>query len=126
MSKVLLLILAAMTAFGADDPWAKVKDLKSGTELKIYKKGTAQPVLAKSDDVTEDNLVVVVKNEQVAIAKDLIDRIDYRPTKGSRVTTETKTQADRSGHDPGASRTWIAGSRKFDFHQRVDGVEAGF
>jgi hypothetical protein len=101
MSKLLFLVLAAATAFAADDPWAKVKDLKSGTELRIYKKGTTQPVLAKSDDVTEDNLVVVVKNEQMAIAKDLIDRIDYRPIKGSRVTTETKSKQTDPDTTPG-------------------------
>jgi len=104
MSKLLLLVLAAFAAFAADDPWAKVKELKGGTELRIYKKGTAQPVLAKSDDVTEDNLVVVVKNEQIAIPKDMVDRIDYRPNKGSRVTTETKskpTDPDSTPRPPG-------------------------
>jgi hypothetical protein len=90
MTKLLLVLLAASTAFASDDPWGKVKDLKGGTELRIYKKGTAQPILAKSDDVTADNLIVVVKNEQIAIAKELVDRIDYRPNKGSRVTRETK------------------------------------
>jgi hypothetical protein len=34
---------------------------------------------------------VVVKTEQIAIARDLIDRVDYRPVK-SRVNAETKTQ----------------------------------
>jgi hypothetical protein len=69
-----------------------VKNLKSGTELRIYKKGTAQPILAKSDDVTGDNLIVVVRNEQIAITKDLVDRIDGRPGKASHITTETKSR----------------------------------
>jgi hypothetical protein len=102
MSKLFFCLLAAMTAFAADDPWAKVRDLKSGTELRIYKKGTAQPVLAKSDDVTDDNLIVVVKNEQVAISKELIDRIDYRPAKpGGRLTTETKSKPTDPDYTPG-------------------------
>ena len=102
MSKLFFFLLAAMTAFAADDPWAKVRDLKGGTELRIYKKGTAQPVLAKSDDVTDDNLIVVVKNEQVAIPKDQIDRIDYRPTKpGGRLTTETKSTPTEPDTTPG-------------------------
>jgi hypothetical protein len=91
MTRLLLVFLAASAVFAADDPWARVKDLKSGTELRIYKKGTAQPILAKSGDVTEENLIVVVKNEEIAIAKDIVDRIDYRPNKGSRVTSETKS-----------------------------------
>ena len=84
--------MAASAAFAADDPWAKVKELKSGTELRIHKKGTAQPILAKSDDVTADNLIVVVKNEEIGIAKDLVDRIDARPNKSGRVTTETTSK----------------------------------
>ena len=90
MTRLLFVMLAVSSAFAADDPWARVKDLKIGTELRIYKRGTVQPVLAKSDDVTADNLIVVVRNEQIAIAKDLVDRIDYRPIKGGRVATETK------------------------------------
>ncbi|HLK69907.1 MAG TPA: hypothetical protein VKU19_41040 [Bryobacteraceae bacterium] len=100
MSKLLVFFLVAAAAFAADDPWAKVRDLKSGTELRIYKKGAAQPVLAKSADVTDDNLVVLVKNEQIAIAKDLIDRIDYRP-QGGRATTETKTKTTDPDYTPG-------------------------
>jgi hypothetical protein len=92
MTKLLCVVLAASMAFSADDPWGKVKDLKSGTELRIYEKGTAQPILAKSDEVTEDNVIVVVKQEQIAIAKDLVERIDYRPDRGGRVTTETKSR----------------------------------
>ncbi len=37
-------------------------------------------------------MIVVVKNEEIAIAKDMVDRIDYRPNKGSRVTSETKSK----------------------------------
>jgi len=104
LTTLLFVLLAGSAAFAADDPWTKVKDLKSGTELRIYKKGTAQPILAKSDDVTEDNLIVVVKNEQIAIAKDLVDRIDYRTNKGGRITTETKsrqTDPDSTPQPPG-------------------------
>ena len=90
MTRILLLLLAAMTVFAADDPWAKVRGLKSGTELRIYKKGSPQPVLAKMDQLTDENLVVLVKTEQIAIARDQIDRVDYRPAK-PRVSTETKT-----------------------------------
>ena len=99
MSKILFLLLAAATVFAADDPWAKVRDLKSGTELRIYKKGSPQPVLAKMDQLTEENLVVVVKTEQVDIARDQIDRVDYRPVK-SRVTTETKTKTTDPDYRP--------------------------
>lgn len=93
MYKFLLLVcLAATLVFAADDPWAKVKDLKTGTELRIIKIGAKQPVMAKMDDLTDENLLVIVKNEQTAIPRDQIERIDSRPAgKSSRVKTESKT-----------------------------------
>ena len=38
--------LAALAAFGADDALAKVKALKTGSELQVYKKGSTQPISA--------------------------------------------------------------------------------
>src|ERR1017187_4798797 len=90
MRKLALLFCAALVAFAADDPWAKVKELKTGAELRVYKKGAAQPLLVKMDELTDDNLVVIDKNKQTAIARDQIDRVDYRPSGKSRVTKETK------------------------------------
>jgi hypothetical protein len=90
-----------MLAFGADNPWAKVKDLKTGTELRIYKVGGKQPIFARMDELTDESLVVVVKNEQTAIPKEQIDRIDYRPpAQGSRMTKETKTTNNVPNTEP--------------------------
>lgn len=86
----LSLFLLALTAFAADDPWSKVKELKSGTEIRVLKKGSTQPVIGKIDEATDENLIVVLKNEQTAIPKDQIDRVDYRPAR-PRVVKESKT-----------------------------------
>ena len=95
MSKFLLLLTTAALAFGADNPWAKVKDLKTGTEIRVYKVGGKQPIVAKMDELTDESLIVVLKNEQKAIARDEIERIDARPAPtGSRVIKETKTTSD--------------------------------
>lgn len=99
MARTLLLLLAAATLFAADDPWSKVKDLKSGTDLQIYRKGAAKPLEAKLDEVRDDALVVVVKKEQTAIPRDEIDRLDYRPGKRA-VTTETKRTITPPGATP--------------------------
>jgi hypothetical protein len=88
----LFLLVAVAAAWAADDAWSKVKALKTGTELRVYKKGSMQPVLAQMDELTDDNLVVVVKKTQTAIARDEIDRIEARPQAGSRLTTETTTK----------------------------------
>lgn len=95
MSRILLFLFTALLAFAADNPWAKVKDLKTGTELRIYKVGGKQPILAKMDELTDESLVVVIKNEQTAIPREAIDRIDYRPPQtGSRITKESKTTTE--------------------------------
>ena len=44
MRTALLLIAAIATATAADDTWTKVKDLKSGTELRITREGAKQPL----------------------------------------------------------------------------------
>ena len=110
MSRVLFFALAAATAMAADNhPWTKVKDLKSGTELRVFKKGKAQPIMARIDEANDERLIVVVKNEQLAIAKSEIDRIDARPQGGSKVTRRTeakRTDPDTRPAPPGyGSRT---------------------
>src|SRR6516162_10075695 len=99
MRKLALFLCTAFLAFGADDPWAKLKELKTGTELRVFKKGAAQPVLVKMDELTDDNLVVINKNEQTAIPRDQIDRVDYRPS-GSRVTRTNTTKVTDGVGDP--------------------------
>ncbi len=96
-----LLLIATLTCIAAEDSWTKVRGLKSGTEIRIFKKGSRQPILAKADDATEDKLMAVVKNEQVAIAKDDIDRVDARPTqstpRATKETRESSTEPNREG-----------------------------
>jgi hypothetical protein len=105
MRDLAFFLLAVLTAFCADDPWAKVRELKSGTEIRIFKKGSMQPILARMDEATGDSLIVVVKNEQVAIPRELVDRLDYRPPQpGGRVKKETISKVEtpemRAGEAP--------------------------
>jgi hypothetical protein len=101
MFRLLLFVASALAGLAADNPWDKVRELKSGTELRIIKRGGKPPVLATMDEATADRLLVVVKNEQVAIDKDDIDRLDYRPVKTGRFTKETKTTTtDTTGQTP--------------------------
>jgi hypothetical protein len=93
--RLFLIFLATVAIAGAEeDTWSKVCHLKSGTELRILRKSSRQPVLATMDEATDSRLIVVLKNAQIAIPKDDIDRIDSRQasgrrfTKNSRVTTK--------------------------------------
>jgi|SRR5215472_8044535 len=57
-----------------------VQNLKSRSELRIYKKGAREPVPAIFDDADSERIVIVVKNEQMAILKEGIDRVEARPS----------------------------------------------
>jgi hypothetical protein len=95
-----LLCCGAVAAFGADDPWAKVKEIKSGAELRIFKRGSSQPLLVKMDEASDERIVVVNKNEQTAIAKEDIDRVEARPSAKRGVTKESKTTVNDAASDP--------------------------
>jgi hypothetical protein len=109
----LLLVALGLNSvsFAADDGWAKVKALAAGTELRIVKTGTRAPVLAKFDEATNESLIIATKTEQLSIAKEQIEKIEYRPVHtASRVVRETKTEntplnKDAARPSPGPART---------------------
>lgn len=96
LRKFLLLIpIGALLAMAAEDPWTKVRELKGGSELKVWKKGASQPIDAIYDQLTEEKLLVVMKNEQVALPLEGIDRIDARAsTKGTKPKVESAVTRD--------------------------------
>ena len=101
MLKTVLLLCCGITlAMAADDPWAKVKQIKTGAELRVYKKGATQPLLVKMDEATDERLVFVNKNEQTSIAKEDIDRIDARPSSKRPVTKHTDEKTNETTIDP--------------------------
>jgi len=90
--------LCCALVWGADE-WQKVKDLKTGSDLRIYKKGAVKRIEAKSGSVTESSVVVVMKNEEVAIQKADIVRVDFRPPATKPTKSETRTKGvDASGN----------------------------
>lgn len=108
----LLLALGSLAiTFAADDGWAKVKALSSGTELRIVKTGSRTPILAKLDEVTEESVIVATKNEQMSITKDQIEKIEFRPAQtSSRVVRQNRTDntpvnKDAARPTPGPTRT---------------------
>ena len=94
---IALACFGAILASAADttalhDPWAKVRDLKTGTEVRVFKKGSVKAIVATLNEATDDNLIVDLKNQEIAIPREEIDRIDYRPPQtSSRVSSETHT-----------------------------------
>ena len=110
MLKLFLLVLAAAAAFGADDPWQNVKDLKSGTDLRVFRRGSNQPLLVHMGELTDDNLVVIDKKAERAIPREEIDRIDSRPPKPTWVKEE-KT-SDTVNSDGRNSSSYSSGYSK--------------
>jgi len=88
----LLLLLAD------ENPWDKVRAVESGTEIRIYKRNVKQPVIAKMDEATDDHLIVLLVDSQIAIRRAEIDRIDLRP-RASRVIRVSR-HAKRMGGNP--------------------------
>src|SRR5690606_24955919 len=104
MRRLHLLLLAFTLAFGADDPWSRVQELERGVELRIFKKGSRQPVLAVLDRATERSVIIATKNRQLAISKDAIERIDQRPAqRGSRFEKESVARTKMSPGMEGAA-----------------------
>jgi hypothetical protein len=92
MSKIAIFMLAAAVLLAADTSWTRVKELKDRTELRIYKKGAREPVNATFDEANDERILVVVKNEQVAIPKEDIDRLDARGAAAPRKLNVEKTE----------------------------------
>jgi len=94
----------ALAALGADDPWDKVVNLKHGAEIRIYKKGAKEPLLAKFDEANAERVLIVGKDSQMAVAKEDIERLDARPQpkapprKTSTSTTVKTTDPDYTPH----------------------------
>ncbi len=95
-----LLLTAAVAAICADDPWAAVVKLKSGTEIRVVKKGSTQPVTGNFAEANDEHLVWVVKNEQQSIPKNQVDRVEARPQAAGRVKVGSKTTTE----DPQAAK----------------------
>jgi hypothetical protein len=107
--RTLAIAMLAVMAVAADesverDPWAKVQALKHGSELRIYKTGSMEPILAKLDEVSPDRILIVDKKGQSSVSKEEIDRIDSRPPApkaSKKITAETTVKTTEPDYRPG-------------------------
>jgi bifunctional DNA-binding transcriptional regulator/antitoxin component of YhaV-PrlF toxin-antitoxin module len=90
MKRIVPLLLTALAVLAAEDPWVQVRELKSGAELRIYRVNTKQPLQAKFDRASDENLIVVTKTGQVSIPKELIERLDCRRAPSPQVVKDTR------------------------------------
>ena len=85
------LILLSL-AFAADDPWTKVKELQSGTEVKILKAGVKDTLSGTFSEADDERLIVVIKNTQMAMDKRDVLKLEARPKAAKKVATQTTTK----------------------------------
>ena len=104
MRTITCALLALLTVIAAGDDWKKLSELKTGTDLKIYERGSTQPRQAKFSDFTDDSLLVLVKNTEVAIPKDKIDRIDCRSPRKSGMKVDSQVKQDNPAQASPADR----------------------
>lgn len=117
--KLFAALIAILCVASAADTWNRVRQLKSGTEIRVFKKGSTKPVVGTFDEADDIRLVMLTKNEQFAIHKDEINRLDYRPKAGAKMTSETKEVEKVPGSGPsgalhphnngGPERTYTSG-----------------
>ena len=73
MRTLLLCLALPLLTWGADDDaWAKLRDVKSGAEIRVYKIGAAQPLAVKMGELTDENLVIgpaIVKTIDIHMVK---------------------------------------------------------
>ena len=123
MKALLPILITTATLLAADD-WAKVTELKSGTELRIVKDGSKQPVLAQMDHATKDRLFVATKKEQLVIPKSEIQRIEYRPKGGSRILKESTVKKTGPGN-PSPAEERIGGGAPGPSHSASTSFSLG-
>jgi hypothetical protein len=90
MKAILAGFLLILSSVSAEDTWSKVKALKSGTEIRVFQAGAKEPLVGKIDEADDERIVLALKNEQKAVAKADIERLEARPT-GGRPVTKTST-----------------------------------
>lgn len=97
-----LTVVAAVMLFAqesaGEDTWWKVANIDSGTELRVYKSGSIQPLVVRMDEANSERIVVIKDKTQLAIRKEDINRIDFRPpSKQPRFKREDRMKTS----DPG-------------------------
>ena len=90
MKAILAGFMLILSSAAAEDTWSKVKALKSGTEIRVFQAGTKEPLVGKIDEADDERIVLALKNEQKAVSKSDIERLEARPT-GGRPVTKTST-----------------------------------
>lgn len=116
MLKLFLVVLAATAAFAADDAWQRVKDTKSGTDLRVFRKGSTQPLLVQMGELTDDSLVVIEKKAERAIPREEIDRVDSRPPKPTWVKEEkTSNSINPDGRNSNSYSSGYSKGSRGDF-----------
>lgn len=112
MNLPLLFAVFALSVFAgpADSPkedWRTVMAIPSGMELRIFKTDGTPPIVALMDEANDERIVIVIKNEQQAVYRSEIERVESRAKEAGRTTRQTwvsKNQGDKNAPTPYTSK----------------------
>src|SRR5262245_22747069 len=76
--RLVFILISAALACAAQESWADVRSVKSGSELRIYKKGDKKPVTGNVSEISEESVVVSVKHGQESIPREEIAKVELR------------------------------------------------
>ena len=94
MKVILVGLVLSFYSFAAGDGWSKVKALKSGTEIRVFQAGIKEALVGRIDEADEERLVLVLKNEQRAVFKADIERLEARSSGARPVTKSTNVKSE--------------------------------
>ena len=57
MRRTLLCLSFSIAVFAADSPWSEVQEIKSGSELSIFRQGTTPPLMPTFDEANHERMV---------------------------------------------------------------------
>jgi len=104
-------LLACVLAWAADD-WQKVRDLKSNSEVRIYKKDSTKPLAGKISGATERKVILMTKNEVVSIDRSEVDRVEYHPPSKVEKNESSGTATNEDGSNSQSSSYGVSWSRE--------------
>ncbi len=99
------------SSVAAEDAWSKVKALKSGTEIRGFPAGIKEPLVGEIDEAIEEGTVLVLKNEQKAVFKADIERLEARPSGARPVTKSTNVKSEDPAAGLAKPKVSVPGSR---------------
>jgi hypothetical protein len=103
-------LFAAAFAAEPEDDWKKVMALSRGTEVRLTGPGIKSTLEGKVDQVNDEAIVLMLRNEQRSVLKEEIATLDFRNVTATRkLTKDSKVSTDDTSANPIPPRQRLPG-----------------